>query len=106
MSGISFEYNRKKYNLRYSRTAITRMENSGFDISQLEGRPLSAVMTLFRGAFIAEHPDTKTTEIDKIWVNMPNKSDLINALIELYQEPFEALMNEPDEAKKIDWKQN
>lgn len=104
MASIKFSYNRKEYTLRFSRTSVMRMEQSGFDITQLEGRPYSAMITLFRGAFIAEHPDTKSKVIDQIWDNMPNKDDLINALIDLYQEPFNALMEEPDEAKKVSWK--
>ena len=38
--------------------------------------------------------------IDSIYDNMPNKEDLIKRLAEMYNEPIEALIAEPEESKR------
>jgi hypothetical protein len=57
---------------------------------------------LFRGAFIAHHRGlfAKDSElIDKIFEKMPDKETLLEKLSEMYREPFDMLLADPDESE-------
>ena len=59
---------------------------------------------LFRGAFMMHHATVKQDVIDEIYAKMPKKEELVVKLAELYNEPLETLMDEPDEsAENVDW---
>lgn len=107
MDNITFTYDKTQYTLYYTRATVEAMENAGFDIRKFDEKIYNNVKALFYGAFRAEHSDTKRVTMDKIWEDIPNKSDFIEALVMLYSEPYNTLMDEPkDEAKKISWKVN
>lgn len=101
---IVFESNGTQYTLEYTRDAIKQMERSGFSLDNAANQPISSLLVLFKGAFIAHHPRTSQAVIDEIWDNLGDKDGLFEALIDLYNEPLEAMMKEPDDAKKIAWK--
>ena len=100
---IVFEHKGTQYTLEYSRDSIKQLERAGFSIDEASSKPISSLMTLFKGAFIAHHPRTSQAVIDEIWENLADKDGLFDALASLYNEPIEALMKEPDEGKKIAW---
>jgi hypothetical protein len=58
---------------------------------------------LFAGAFLANHRFTKKEAIDEIYETMGNKRELVNALIEMYNEPINALTADADEGNAIAW---
>lgn len=63
---IKFKYDDKDYTLEYTADSLKRMENAGFDFSELGSHVLSAPEALFKGAFIANHnnvPNAKREEI-------------------------------------------
>ena len=102
---IVFEHKGTQYTLEYTRDAIKQMERGGFNIESAASQPITSLLALFKGAFIAHHPRTSQSTIDEIWDNLGNKDGLFEALANLYNEPMEALMREPeDETKKIAWK--
>ena len=101
---IVFEHKGTQYTLEYSRDAVKQMERSGFNIENAGSQPVTSLLVLFKGAFIAHHPRTSQTVIDEIWENLGDKEGLFEALANLYNEPIEALMKEPEEGKKIAWK--
>jgi len=101
---IVFEHKGTQYTLEFTRDAIKQMERVGFSIENAANQPITSLLTLFKGAFIAHHPRTSQTVIDEIWENLGDKDGLFEALANLYNEPMEALMKEPeDESKKITW---
>ncbi|MBR1904842.1 MAG: DUF5055 domain-containing protein [Clostridiales bacterium] len=101
---ISFENKGTQYTLEFTRDSVKQMERVGFSVSMAENMPVTAMQTLFKGAFIAHHPRISQATIDEIWDNLGNKDGLFDALLDLYNEPVEALMKEPEEGKKIEWK--
>ena len=58
---------------------------------------------LFAGAFLAHHSNVKRDKIDKIYKLMGDKTKLISALTEMYNEPIEALLAEPEDGKNVTW---
>jgi len=100
---IVFEHKGTQYTLEYTRDAIKQMERGGFSLDKAGETPITSLLALFKGAFIAHHPRTSQSTIDEIWDSLGNKDGLFEALANLYNEPLEALMKEPDEGKKIAW---
>ena len=101
---IVFEHKGTNYTLEFSRDSVKQMERNGFDISEIGGKPYTALSALFKGAFLCHHSRVSQTIIEEIWEGLENKEDLFEALVNLYNEPIEAMMKEPDEGKKISWK--
>lgn len=101
---IVFEHKGTQYTLEFSRDSVKQMERSGFNISDAAEKPITSLDILFKGAFICHHPRTSQTVIEEIWASLEDKEGLFDALAELYNEPMEAMLKEPDEAKKISWK--
>lgn len=104
---ISFEYEGNKYVLEYTRASVMTMERQGFNIKDIEDKPISTLPSLFQGAFIAHHPGTKKTTIDAIYSKLANKMDLVLKLAEMYNEPIEALIDDPEDKEgKLEWGTN
>lgn len=95
---INITYNDKEYTLEYTRKSIERMERQGFVISDIERAPMTSLPVLFAGAFIAHHGSVRTSVIDEIFTKMPDKDTLLEKLSEMYREPFDALMADPEES--------
>lgn len=102
---ITFTYDGKEYKLEFTRRTIRQMEENGFNIQLIGEKPMTMLPDFFAGAFRANHKNVKREVIDEIYTNMPNKDKLIEKLVEMYNEPLSALMDEPDEnsIKKVDW---
>ena len=67
-----------------------------FDISELPA--------LFAGAFLAHHRFIKQDLIDRIYEKLTNKQELIGKLAEMYNEPINALIDEPEENEgNVSW---
>ena len=101
---VVFENNGTQYTLEFTRDSIKQMERSGFSLDNAVNQPMTSLLTLFKGAFIAHHPRLSQTVMDEIWEGLEDKTGLFEALIDLYNEPLNALMKEPEEGKKIEWK--
>ena len=99
---INIEYQGNEYILEYTRKSIEILERQGFNISDLDRAPLTTLPMLFRGAFIAHHRSLYTKDsamIDEIFEKMPNKDTLLEKLSEMYREPFDMLLADPDESE-------
>ncbi len=90
---IKIKHNDKEYLLEFNRNAIVKLERDGFNISQVEERPLSSILYLFNGAFIMHHPKATEKEIDEIFSNIPEdqRPALMQALITEYSKPIDTL---------------
>lgn len=109
---ITFTFEKTAYTLEYTRETVSALEQNGLtlsDVQNISEKPLNTVMLLFTGAFMAHHRKAATISglIERIWNSIPNKRDMIEALVEMYTEPLDALMEEPEEDKgKTIWKVN
>ncbi|MGN0558376.1 MAG: DUF5055 domain-containing protein [Acutalibacteraceae bacterium] len=104
---IEIEFEGVNYTLEFTRRSVDIMERRGFKISDIGSKPVSTLPQLFAGAFLAHHRFIKQDVIDKIFAKLKSKDELIGMLAEMYNEPIEAMMNEPQEAdESLDWKKS
>lgn len=101
---IKFEWQNKPYTLEFTRASVKKLERQGFSISEAKDKPMTFFPELFSAAFVANHPFIKKEIIDEIFENVCGKAGLVEKLIELYQEPFNTLMDDPEESEKnVKW---
>jgi len=102
---IKFEYDGVKYVLQYTLdSAATIEEEMGFKITQVQDLMVSSVIKLFRGAFIANHPNVSQDLIDEIYTMFADKKGLFQALAEMYVGAINAIFEEPkDDGKNVKW---
>ena len=105
---VEISYKGEKYRLEFTRRSVQIMEQNGFKISELHEKPISTLPELFRGAFYANHRFVKDELIDEIFDSLPQKGELLGKLIELYQMPIRALIDDPDEENEgnASWEAN
>ncbi len=94
---INFEHKGTEYTLEFTRRSIETMERQGFVISDIVDKPMLTLPALFAGAFLANHRFMKRKEIDEIYSRITEREDLLEKLAEMYNEPLEVLMQEPEE---------
>lgn len=102
MKTIKFTFEGHDYELGYSRKTIQIMENAGFSARAVEDKPMTLLPQLFSGAFLLNHKHTKQELIDRILENLSDKDGLYAKLIELYNEPLQALFEEPEKGN-VTW---
>ncbi len=101
---LSFNFEGKDYCLEFTRRTVEMMERNGFVASDVRDKPMSTLPALFAGAFLAHHRFTKQDLIDRIYEKMTNKQELIGKLAEMYNEPINALIDEPEENEEnVSW---
>lgn len=100
---IEFEFEGKDYCLEFTKQTVRTMERRGFVAEEFSEKPMTMLPDLFAGAFLAHHSNVKRDKIDKIYKLMGDKTKLISALTEMYNEPIEALLEEPEDGKNVTW---
>ena len=104
---ITLTFEGKEYTLEYTRRTIEEMERRGFRATDIDAKPMTSLPILFAGAFLAHHRGIKANVVDAIYDKIPNKMDFIMALGEMYNEPLESLMDDPDsETGNATWSQS
>lgn len=96
---INFTFEGTDYTLEYTRASVAALEKQGFNIGDISDKPLTTLPAFFAGAFLAHHRFVKREVIDRIFEKMTNKMDLVMRLAEMYNEPIEALVDEPEESE-------
>ena len=96
---ITIQYEGTEYTLEFTRKSIEQMERQGFDIGEIRDKPMTTLPGLFAGAFLAHHRFVKKDVIDAIFTKITNKQEFLSKLAEMYSEPLEALMDEPEESE-------
>lgn len=95
------------YTLEFTRKTIELMEKNGFVAADMERKPMTLLPALFAGAFLAHHRFVKRDVIDAIYAKLNHKDELISALVEMYNEPLMALLDEPEQENdegNLSWK--
>lgn len=100
---ITFNYDNVDYTLEFTRRTVKEMEGLGFVFEELATKPMTMLPLLFQGSFRAKHKSTKVEKINEIYNSFGDKEALLTRLMEMYQEPLNTLMEEPDVEKKVEW---
>lgn len=104
---LIFTYEGKDYTLGFSKNTIRQMESNGFVANEINNKPATVLPDLFAGAFLLHHRFVKPEVIEAIYGKLPAKDKLVKALGEMYSEPIEALMAEPENPKEnVSWTVN
>lgn len=104
---IKFEFDGREYTLEYTRETVKQMEREGFKSSDVIDKPMLSLPRLFAGAFKAHHKwGVKPDTIEKIFNSFTNKDALFEKLAEMYNNPMEEMLDEPDEGNAIAWDAN
>lgn len=94
----------KVYTLEYTRATVAQMEREGFVLRSVEDRPMLSLPALFAGAFKAHHRMVKAEVIQSIFDRTKNREKLFQKLVEMYNEPIAAMLEEPEESEgNVDW---
>jgi hypothetical protein len=94
---LVISYQGKEYTLEYTKRTAKKLEQSGVYVKDIEDKPLTVLPALFAGAFQAHHPFIKQDIVDDIYAHLPNKLGLVSKLGELYNEPLQSLIGDPEE---------
>lgn len=70
------------------------LEQRGFSLKDISERPNVMVPLLFEGALQQRHRNLKKELVDEIYDEIPNKSELLEVLIEMYAEVTNSLMDD------------
>lgn len=92
-----------KYNLCFTAETVSLMERRGFDVNEIESKPMTMIKTLFAGAFLANHKNTKSETIDEIYASLKDKTGLLTKLVEMYNEPLDMLVDEGNAEWSANW---
>ena len=90
MSKINLTYNKVEYTLEYNRQSVRMMESQGFVLDELTTKPMTMIPMLFQGAFMKNHR-IKRSLIDEIFEAIPDKTGLMEALMEMYADTLGTL---------------
>lgn len=106
-TNVSFTYEGDEYTLEYNENAIRMLDKQfDFSLNSIEKVQLSDVPTLFFVALRMHHPRVVKKEADAMYAKMGNKTDLLAALVEMYAEAVQAIIEEPEEGEALSWKKN
>ena len=101
---ITLTYEGTKYTIEFTRKTVEIMEKNGFNIRDIRTAPMTTLPTLFAGAFLANHRWLKDETIEKLFKLIPNKDDFLEKLAEMYNEPLEAMLADPEESEgNVTW---
>ena len=100
---IKLSYEGKEYTLEYTRNTALALEQSGFVLSDVRSKPVSSLVTLFNGAFVANHRRLEGSVVEKIFDSMKDKEKLLAALVGMYDETVSSLMDSTDDEGNATW---
>jgi hypothetical protein len=80
------------------------MESEGFNTNEIDSKPMTMIPMLIAGAFKRHHPFTNNKTIDRIYEGIPRKQEFVTQLVEMYNEPLNSLIEEPEEGQgNVEW---
>ena len=91
---ISFTYEDTPYTLEYTADSLKKMQNMGFDFSNMGAKILTVAEDLFVGAFIANHSNVmrkKRLEIYRALSEKAGEDELIDVLLEMVNETIDEI---------------
>jgi len=96
--------NGKAWTLEFNRRTSKELQQMGFKAEDIADKNLIMLPMLWRSAFLMHHRGVEVKVVDELLECMGDRMELFNKLTEMYNEPVEALINDPvDDAKKVNW---
>lgn len=83
-----------EYTLEFTKRTEQMMEERGFRPNELADKPMTMWPKLFAGAFLANHRWVKQDVIEKIYAELPERSKLMERLMEMYTEQISAMVDD------------
>lgn len=99
---MNFTINGKAYTLEFTRTTVITTENMGFSLNKVDDKPMGMLDILFKGAFLAHHATLTVGEVEEIF-QVIDKNKLLSTLIDLYNAPFDDLVDEEHSKNSVKW---
>lgn len=99
---LTFTYGSEDYTLGFTLRTVQQMEQAGFVLDEITTKPSIRIPELVYGAFIANHKGIKRKLVDEIYSEFNNKDGLLKALVEMYDEARDSLVDEGN----LDWTMN
>lgn len=104
---IKLKYNNEEYILEYNRKAVATIEALGFNANEITSKPATMTPLIFQGAFIMHHSSMTIDKLNEMLYNIPNRSKLINSLINMINECYQSLLSDDikdkDNEKNVSW---
>lgn len=94
---IVFENNGKEYTLEYTLRTAAVAERNGLNIQEIDTKPSVQIPLLVNGAFQRHHKGMTRKQTDEIYADIKKKNDFINALIDMYLDAVNALVDDDSE---------
>lgn len=84
----------REYTLEYSRKTVSRVEQAGLDVNQIDTKSMTMIPLIFWGAFLMHHPHMTREQTDKILFDGLGglNPEEMAYLGKLYAEPFQTLV--------------
>ena len=109
---ITISYQKKNYDLEFSRTTAAQIEDQGFVLDQIAEKPVKMIPLLVYGAFLKHNRGIKRSLVDEIYANLIDKAGdeesqgFIAVLAEMYAETVQTLTDSKnaDEGNVAVWK--
>lgn len=102
MARLIIDFEGVEYTIEYNKRSVIALEQQGFDLSTLRTAPMSQSSVLFAAGFRMHHKGIKPDLVDRIFENLPDKEGLFAELINLYNAPYAAFMD--DSAGNATWR--
>ena len=89
----------REYTLEFSRRTVSKTEQAGLDVNQIESKSMTMIPIMFWGAFLMHHPYMTREQTDKILFDgLGGLGDAeMTYLGKLYAEPFKTLVAREEE---------
>ena len=101
---INFEYENKQYTLEYTLRTAASANADGFVLDELGDKPALMIPKLVYWAFNRHHKNVTRKMADDIYARITQKNAFITALVDMYAEACNALVDEDEEeAGNANW---
>lgn len=94
---IVFSIDKKEYTLEYTLKTAGLAERNGLNVFEIDSKPGTMIPLLVNGAFQRHHKGMTRNQTDEIYDKINKKNDFIKALVDMYLEAINALVDDEDD---------
>jgi len=98
----AFTYEGTDYFLEFDRASVEMTEDAlGLSVAELTSPKMSTHKKLFWGALLKHHPNVKQSTVEHLYQLQADKRSLFNALLAMYVDTYETLLEAPAEGEAL-----